>query len=166
MVLFFWQDKRPRHWYPVPGGQRRTAQDEKERIERLRSCLANTKTALTGYRIVPHFRAVSCCVLPSRDPYSHPPSRGRGPLLLSATITPSGQKLFNLRTERQLPACPSLAQLTEFGVGREQQGGSQPVFGRGQMKQPLGPAPAESCTDRQSFLWQRPFIHTGQPRSK
>lgn len=127
MVLFFWQDKRPRHWYPVPGGRRRTAQDEKERIERLRSCLNDMtqrqhSLATDSCHISEQCLAV-CSQAETLTLILLP--RGRGPLLLCATITPSGQKLFNLRTERQLPACPSLAQLTEFGVGRGQQGGSQ-----------------------------------------
>lgn len=125
VILFFLQDKRPRYWYPIPGGQRRAAQDEKERIERLRPCLAKDGTHWLQNHAKFQSSVLLFPVLSSRDTFPSPSCRGRGPLLLSATVTPSGQKSFHLRTEKQLPVCPSLAQLTEFGVGREQQWGSQ-----------------------------------------
>lgn len=46
--------------------------------------------ALSGYRIVPHFRAVSCCscALKQRtDTFLSSSCRGRGPLLLCATFS-------------------------------------------------------------------------------
>lgn len=107
--------------------------------------------------------AIPCALKQTIDILFSSSCRGRGPLLLSATITPWGQKKFRLRTERQLPVCPSPAQLPEVGVGREQQWGSQGcAWGGDNKQQPLGPAPAESCTDRQE-LPEAETVHSHRP---
>lgn len=102
----------------------------KKRIKRLRSCPANMKTALANYRLLPHFRAVSCCSLCYQAEKRHlppiPPTEEEVhsyslPLLPLQTRT----GLFHLRTARQLPVHPSDAQLTELSAGWGQQRGSQ-----------------------------------------
>lgn len=175
VILFFLQDERPRYWYPIPGGQRRAAQDEKQRIERLRPCLANTKMALTGCRIMPNFRAVSCCSLCSQaeTPSSHPPAEEE---VHSCSLPqlPLQARSYFIWGQRNNP-CVSITCTAHriwcgegAAVGQPglhccpKQGCAQ---GGDELKGPLGPALAEGCTDRASCGRDHSFIQASPGES-
>lgn len=172
MILFFWQDKRPRYWYPVPGGQRRAVQDEKERIEGLGSCLANAKMALTGYRFVPHFRAVSRCSLCSQAEKRQLPlillQRNRSALALCCSY-PVRPEVISFE-DRETTPCVSItctAHRIRRGEGAAE---GQPglCLGRGQTEVAPWPCPCKelhwqtgaSCGRAHSFTQASPGAST------
>lgn len=118
--------------------------------------LQNGATFQSGVLLLP--------VLSSREetPYSHPSAAEE---VHSCSLSPSPLQARSYfiwgQTDRQLPG--HHLHSSEFGVGREQQWGSQGcAWGGDELKWLLGPAPAESCTDRQEHPVAE-TIHSHRP---
>lgn len=120
------------------------------------------ETATETCHISEQSLAVPCALQQRRDTLSHPPAEEEVHSC-SLPLLPLQARSYFIwgQRERQLPV--HHLHSSEFGMGREQQWGSQGcAWVGGELKWPLGPAPAESCTDRQ----ERPVaetIHSHRP---